>query len=132
MAPAVIAGRAGPARAAEPSTDFHPHNQFPSLDTTSSFGGGPPEPGVERRVVVAGFNTNVTVARRAALRVTTFNAAGFGVLRVHACGAYDPAGPAVLRIRSGEATGLAWANLVDGIVCVTATVRTDLRVHIEG
>lgn len=128
-----VAAPPAPVAAAVPSTDFHPHFQFPSLDTTTfPFGGGPLEPGVERRVVAAGFNTNVAVARRMALRLTTFDATGFGVLRVHPCGAYDPLAPAALRVRTSEATGLAWTDLVGGIVCVTSTVRTDLRVHIEG
>ena len=118
--------------AATPSTGFHVISPVRILDTR----GGPGAKlaaGVERSIAVAGAGGVPSGATRAAVRLTFTEAQGPGVLRLHACGAYDPNGVVTLEIVGGVTdTALALPALAAGAFCATSTVATHLVADVEG
>jgi hypothetical protein len=131
---ASVAAVAAPAQraAATPSSGFQPIAPVRLVDTRTALGTGLVA-GVERVVAVAGVNVVPSTATRVAVKLVSTDATAYGQVRIHPCGAYNPAARAVLPVRPGmNDQTLALPPLQAGAFCVTSTAATQLVVDVAG
>lgn len=119
-----------PARpaSATPSTGFDPIDPVRILDTRNS-GAAPLQPGTELTVPVSQAPGGST---RAAVRITSTATVGIGELRVHPCGAYDPAGRVQLVLTADSDSALVFVPLQSGGFCLHVTAPTHVVIDLEG
>ncbi len=113
---------------ATPSTGFDAIDPVLIVDTRVT-PGSRLQPGTELNVPVSPAPGGST---RAAVRITATDTVGVGELRVHPCGAYDPAGRVQLELTAVTDTALVFAPLQSGAFCLHVTAPTQVIIDLEG